>query len=725
MSISKRLQKWTKRLVRVALGVGVGLGITEVAFHVRDGGAFAHINVYTADAELGTRLRPGASQKIRFGSAKNPITSVRINESGYRGGAWPAPAANEVIVVGDSQTFGLGVEENETFASVLQTAMGDKAVVRNLGVPTYGPKEYNAVLKEQLERRPAKTVIWVANMVNDLFEVGRPNNTRHVVWDGWAVRTESAPKSVWNFPGRSLLYTHSHAFLALRRFNYERGERDSEQGFPSEGTWKDIGAAANQARSEHAEAQANADKRAKLHELAVKEAKAEATSQTRAVDAMVRGESSYQDLGPDQGSHENNSYVSSEQIYAASRLSVGDIVTPFNGEVERDVRVTAEHIRRGLEIRNRLERKVRQNAERQGDKKILGEFAKRDALEKKVDELLLSTPQKPEVLSPLTPALKEAKALCDKAGARLIVLVLPIDVQVSVDEWKKYNVEAPVDMSPSRVLNHDVVVAAASVGAEGLDVLPALAAAEPNAFLDGDIHMTPKGHRAVGEALAKAIKTPKLQAPDPSLPLPNKRSHAPKPSEWTPDTEIAVTESDPAGCETKMLREWLGIFCRTKGGAKGVKVLKGIEVMAGALPGEAVLIAPMIAGQEVRATFAFDGHTREFSATMDGDLPVVAFSKPGPNQPNIPGPGDTAAYCACAKDCTKATAPADADCTRTYANDCPKMLACAAGAPDAAPVCAEGHGHFGVTRRCKPLCSKEVPCAAGTCTPWQGGNVCL
>ena len=155
------------------------------------------------------------------------------------------------------------------------------------------------------------------------------------------------------------------------------------------------------------------------------------------------------------------------------------------------------------------------------------------------------------------------------------------------------------------------------------------------------------------------------------------------------------------------------------------RVAEVLTEIANRHAGEAVLIAPMIAGQEVRATFAFDGHTREFSATMDGDLPVVAFSKPGPNQPNIPGPGDTAAYCACAKDCTKATAPADADCTRTYANDCPKMLACAAGAPDAAPVCAEGHGHFGVTRRCKPLCSKEVPCAAGTCTPWQGGNVCL
>lgn len=713
------------RAGRILLGLCVGLGIAEVAFHVRDGGAFAHINVYAPDAELGARLTPGATQKIRFGSAKNPITQVRINGEGYRGADWPAPVENEIVVVGDSQTFGLGVEENETFSAVLEGAMGDKTLVRNLGVPTYGPKEYNAVLKEQLAKRPAKTVIWIANMVNDLFEVSRPNNTRHVIWDGWAVRTESAPKSVWNFPGRSLLYTESHAFLALRRFAYERGAPDAAQGFASEGTWKDIGTAANQSRSEHAAAEAERARLAKLHELAVKEAKAEAVSQTRTVDGIIAEESSGEGWGAGIGTPDGDNYISSSQIYAASRLSVGDIVTPFNGEVERDVRVNAEHIRRGVELRNRLERQVRQKAERVGDKKVLSEFDKRDQLDKKLDQLVAAAPTKPQVLSPLTPALKEAKEICDKAGARLVVVVLPIDVQVSSDEWKKYNVANPVDMSPSRVLNQDVVVAAASVGAEGVDPLPALVAAGPGAFLDGDIHMTPKGHRAVGEAIAKALKTPKLVAPDSTLPLPIKRSRPPKPSEWTPSTEIAVTESDPAGCETKMLREWLGIFCRGKGGAKGVKVHKGIEVMAGALPGQAVLIAPMIPGQDVRATFAFEGSAREFTATMDGDAAVVAFGKPGPAQPALVVPTDTATYCACGKDCAKLTAPVDADCTRTYAGDCAKMLACAAGDPDAAPACPEGYGHFGAAKRCRPLCSKEVPCAAGTCTAWQGGNVCL
>jgi hypothetical protein len=86
-------------------------------------------------------------------------------------------------------------------------------------------------------------------------------------------------------------------------------------------------------------------------------------------------------------------------------------------------------------------------------------------------------------------------------------------VQVSQAEWAKYGV-APVDMDVTKVLNEDVVVATRAAGAEALDALPALAEAEPGAFLDGDLHMTPKGHRALGEALAKVLRAPKPIAPE-------------------------------------------------------------------------------------------------------------------------------------------------------------------------------------------------------------------
>lgn len=714
----------------MALGLGLGLVIAEGAFWVRDKGAFPHLNIYVEDADRGVRLRPGATERIRF--SNNPVTSVRINEDGYRGAAWPAPAAEEIIVVGDSQVFGLGVEESETFSAVLQTALGGGAVVRNLGVPTYGPREYNAVVDESLGKRAAKTVVYVVNLANDLFEATRPNRDRHAVWDGWAVRKETAPSAVAKFPGRTFLYSESHAFFALRGALYDKTERSSDQGFASEGTWRDIGDAATSAEKERTTADAEAARLALLRDTQIKYAADSADAVARVVDAKVISSSS-DDLHDPSYDINNPSFVPKEAIYRAARLSPGDIVTARSGEESRDIRVNAEHIRRGAALRVALEKKVREQAAQRRDAETLGLFEKRDSFEKKAAELRATAPPKLTSHSPLTPVLRDLKAICDKRGARLMVVALPIDVQVSKAEWAKYNVD-PVDMESTKILLEDVVNAARAVGADGFDATPALSAAEPGAFLDGDIHMTPKGHRAVGESLAKALRAPKLALPGEGLPA--LRSAPPRPAEWASNTEIAVRESDPAGCETKMVREWLGIFCRHKGGAKGVTVSTGTEVLAGALPGEALLVAPIIVGQDLRATFAFEGGNRDFLVKVGENVETadIGFTKPLPAAALGAGSGpsaEAAAFCTCfaaqnpGKACSMATSVPDADCTRTYAGDCTKLLACASGDPAVAPTCAGGQVNAGAARRCRALCSNEVPCAKGRCAEWQGGRACL
>ncbi len=713
--------------VRIALGIVVGLGIAEGGFRIRDKGAFPHLNIYIEDAARGVRLRPGATERIRF--SNNPVTSVRVNDEGFRGGPWPAPSADEVIVVGDSQVFGLGVEENETFSAVLQTSLGGTTVVRNLGVPTYGPREYNAVVEESLAKRPAKTVVYVVNVANDLFEAKRPNRDRHAVWDGWAVRKETAPAAVTKFPGRTLLYTESHAFFALRGALYERV---ADQGFASEGSWRDIGDAAANAEKERADAQAESARNAAVRELQIKYAAESAEVVGRSLDTKVIGEK-YRELGGDADDWSQPTYVPNEAMYRAARLSPGDIVTVQAGESSRDFQVNAEHIRRGAALRVAYEKKVRDEAERNRDKRTLGLFEKRDGLEKKVAELRASVPAKVISHSPLTPVLRDLKTICDAKGARLMVVALPIDVQVSKAEWAKYGLDA-VDMEATKILLDDIVAAAHEVGADGFDATPALAAAEPGAFLDGDIHMTPKGHRAVGEGVAKALKAPRFSVPGEGLPA--LRSPPPTPDEWKPNTEIAVRESDPAGCETKRVREWLGIFCRHKGGAKGVAVTRGTEVIAGALPGEAVLVAPVVLGQDLQATFAFEGGNRDFVVKVTDNVATaeIGFTKALPAAPLAPGAGPSAeagAFCTCftaqnpGKTCSAATTAPSADCARTYGSDCTKLLACASGDSKNAPACAPGQANAGAARHCHALCSKEVPCTKGTCSEWQGGRVCM
>src|SRR5262249_51223234 len=132
-------------------------------------------------------------------------------------------------------------------------------------------------------------------------------------------------------------------------------------------------------------------------------------------------------------------------------------------------------------------------------------FQEREVLLQRLSALRRAPAEAARAWSPLTPILRDAKAICDAHGARLLVVALPMDVQVSPGEWAKYHVSDPVDMAPTKVLVEDVVASAEAIGAAALDATAALAAAEPGAFLNGDIHMTPRGHRARAEAVAAKL----------------------------------------------------------------------------------------------------------------------------------------------------------------------------------------------------------------------------
>lgn len=721
---------WLRALPRIGAGLVAGLVIAEVVFRLRDQGAFPHLNVYEPDAELGARLKPGATEKVRFGP--NPVTSVRINSQGFRGDEWPAAGADEIIVVGDSQVFGLGVEESETFSAQLQRALGEKRVVRNLGVPTYGPPEYLQVIEQQLTARPAKTVIYTVNMANDLFEAGRPNKLRHAVWDGWAVRKESAPAQVQDFPGRSWLFGKSHGVYALRRYLYERGLKDTEQGFASEGTFRDIEQAAVTAAQKNQQAEREATEDREALRVAQGVAQTEVGRADLALLEAIRRDQ-YELLNSDAKDWDKQDYVPLEAVYQAGRLSPGDIVTKNFGEESRGYRITAEHIRRGAALRERIDKETKARAEARRDKELLALFASRDAAEKSLAELRFKKPAPKPALSPLADTIKRVKATCDKHGAKLLVVALPMDVQVSKDEWAKYGAP-PVDMSATKVLLDDIVYAAEVAGARGYDATKVLAAAEPGAFLYGDLHMTPKGHKALAEGIKEALTTPHFKVPQAGLPP--GRSALPRANEWTPQTEIAVTESDPAGCETKRVREWVGIFCRAKGGGQGVVLHKGIEAQVGTVPGASMLIAPAIPGQDLHATFALQGNLRDFTIKVaDAAASAeIAFSKPLAKPSDVPrgvSPGADA-YCSCAqkqvaagKACSDLNAVPSETCARTYAGNCERLLACTEGVESAMPACGTGEAQAGAAHRCTPLCTDAVPCAKGTCSEWQEGRVCL
>jgi hypothetical protein len=588
-------------------GLGLGLAMAEAMFQCRDGGAFPHLNVYVADPELGVRLWPGATEIVAFGG--NPATHVRINRDGFRGDELPPPGNDDVLMVGDSQVFGLGVEQDDAFAARLARTIGRPVI--NAGVPTYGPAEYRAVIAEQLARRHPRTVVLTINLANDLFEAQHPNKDRHTVWDGWAVRRETAPASVVDFPGRELLYRRSHLFFALRKWRHG-DDRTGERGVASEGTWRDIVATGEQVH--HERAALDQAHRSRLDAV------------TAAHQSIEKAEQQIDDGIRQILRNEDFDYLTLE----IARATPGDIVgNPF-AESARSVVATADQIAQAAAVRTRLRNELARWARSHHTADARSALASIEASNQALARLTELDMQKLQAAldPPLAGYLRDVQQLVEHGGARLVVLILPLDVQVSAAEWRKYG--APeIDMAPSLALTGELVALCRSLGVSVLDATPVLAAAEPGAFLDKDIHMTPRGHAAVAAALATTLgerpPSRSLAGPHSPVPLPEVFKHAP---------EMVVTGSSSAGCETKQVREWLRIQCAQTERARplGIELTRddGHEAMVLVMPAEISLLVPIVPGRELTATLTRTDttHVLHIAWPAGARQPALAFDRP-------------------------------------------------------------------------------------------------
>jgi hypothetical protein len=721
MNAPPRSRRVAVRLGQAIAGVAVGLAIAEGAFYLRDGGAFPHLNCYAPDPVLGVRLVPGATERVAFGGSA--VTRVRINSAGLRGAELAAPSPEEILVVGDSQVFGLGVDEDQTATAALGEIL--KRPVVNAGVPTYGPPEYAALLEQILRARKPGTIVYVVNFYNDFFEATRPNVERHAVWDGWAVRKETAPSHVASFPGRRWLYNQSHALYALRRFWYEATSPPAdERGYPSEGVAEDLLGRAAFVKSAEVEARADRDRSAALAASRLRFGEESAARAEVAVEEMIS-----RTLLAKAGSTYGGSGVGESGpgiTYRAARANPGDIVAPMWGEEGRETFASAELIRQGAELRAKLEAEVKKRAAEDPAtfQKIVEAIAARDASKKRVVELRAAPIEVARALSPMGQQIARVKAIADAHGARLVAVGLPMDVMAVPAAWKKY-AGSPVDLAPVQALMNDVIETARSLGAMGLDATPVLAAVGEEAFLPHEFHLSPKGHRALGEAIAKVIQAP----PPPPLPrgLPLGRSPVPSVVDWD-IRETQVRGSDAANCTTKKSREWFSIRCHPRKHADprtnpvAVRVVQGGggDAITLARDGEVTLIAPVIEGDELLADFYWGDHTQRLTITWKkGDVVAEAgFGKKEPAAAPPPAPADPPALCACWKEQSRAASCADflgdasEACATTYAGDCAAMVACAMGDPARPPACAPGFANTGALGRCRKLCAGDGDCGA-------------
>jgi hypothetical protein len=666
------------RILKVLLGLSLGLVLAEAVFWFRDDGAFPHLNIYLPHPHRGVSLQPYAEQKLRV-ATDNPVTTVRVNSDGFRAPNWPEATEGEVLVVGDSQVFGLGVEENETFSAKLSELL--KRPVLNGGVPTYGPREYTDVVEATLRRRngSVKTVVYVLNLSNDLFEVDRPNTQRHAVWDGWAVRAETAPTEVTSFPFRQWFMSRSHLVFALRQVLHASGPVATEGFAATEGTWKDVVQASSGVKPlppEDDEARALLQRRGDV------------AKQLEAVASELQN-------------HIEEKISSDDRFAEALRPLVRggdprDILYSSNAESARRVDLTAYHLLMASLGTERNEGFLATLATQRKDPELFKLLETRKTLRGTLDALRPS--DEPAHVLPIEAVLAKTKKLCDQHHAKLLVVALPLDVMVSDKEWEKYGVPA-LDMTPTRALVEDVVARSERLGAEALDPTEALQKAEPGAFLNGDLHLTPKGHAALAAALHQKLELdlhPTLPPKD-VLVLPPGRSWPPTEDEWRRAPECVVKGSTAAGCETKLIREWLRVLCRDTNEDDtpyNAVVLEGGHGDARVYRHDGLgLLIPLVEGDVARVRFEWDTKQRELRLDWPrGGERVMAFAAEERRRGPI--------------------------------TDTAKWVQDPAIDPLAPVTCPRGQAPFGALRRCAEPCEADGGCQTGHCESWPTVAFC-
>ncbi len=116
-----------------------------------------------APPPLGHVLKPSAHVEVTFGPRNGaPLRTavMTTNKLGFRG-AMPRGGRPLIACIGDSHTFGFGVNDHETWPAVLGTALRNpSAEVLNFGVGGYGPT--NELIRMQEDALPYEPdiVVW-------------------------------------------------------------------------------------------------------------------------------------------------------------------------------------------------------------------------------------------------------------------------------------------------------------------------------------------------------------------------------------------------------------------------------------------------------------------------------------------------------------------------------------------------------------------------------------
>jgi hypothetical protein len=194
------------KVLSVATGVVVGLLLIEIVLRTVPGVFGADIeqqltadprNYGVAHPYIGYLHHPDATTVV---SGKDFRAVHRVDKVGFRND-WPWPRHPDVAILGDSVTFGYGVENAETWPGILSRFPGQRAIL-NLALIGAGPQQYLRIYETFAACLHPKLVIvgfwarndfWDADVFDQWLTSGIGDN--YLVWRDFG-RPKRMPASV-------------------------------------------------------------------------------------------------------------------------------------------------------------------------------------------------------------------------------------------------------------------------------------------------------------------------------------------------------------------------------------------------------------------------------------------------------------------------------------------------------------------------------------------------
>lgn len=155
---------------------------------------------------------------------------------------------------------------------------------------------------------------------------------------------------------------------------------------------------------------------------------------------------------------------------------------------------------------------------------------------------------------------------------------------------------------------------------------------------------TPVAATTTAPAATSAAPTeraaPERQQTTTGLPVPTEgTSKPPTVAEWGAVGEITVRHSTPLNCETKLVREWLRVSCRSS--EKGPYLIEGVKLTGGkdhgGIPpfvkkGVASIVTQVKKGMSAEYTFDWGNFTRKLTVSWPNGAPnpTIEFDSPPP-----------------------------------------------------------------------------------------------